>query len=203
MLIILCGKSGSGKDAVLNELCNEFNFNRIISCTTRPMREREENHKDYHFMSNKEFLNKIKNDDFIEYRAYTTLVNGQPNTWYYGMPKITLDKDKDYTAIVDLNGARDLINYYGGQNCFVAYIVCPDWLREQRAKSRGSFDNKEWNRRLKDDNIKFSSSKLTEIVKLVPILNYGIIDNMNTTVEQTANSIVECLNRCCQNLERD
>ena len=39
-LIIIAGKSGSGKDAVVNELCRR-GYKRIKTYTTRPMRQHE------------------------------------------------------------------------------------------------------------------------------------------------------------------
>ena len=42
MLLILIGKSGSGKDAVMHKLTEEQGFERIVSTTTRPMRVGEQ-----------------------------------------------------------------------------------------------------------------------------------------------------------------
>lgn len=41
MITILCGKSASGKDTLLNELKNSREFNTIISTTSRPIRDGE------------------------------------------------------------------------------------------------------------------------------------------------------------------
>ena len=58
MLLILAGKSASGKDTLLNELIKNQNFNPLVSTTTRPMREGENEGKEYFFVS-KDLLNGI------------------------------------------------------------------------------------------------------------------------------------------------
>ncbi len=40
-IIAICGKSGAGKDAILRQLAKFKNTKRIVSCTTRPLREGE------------------------------------------------------------------------------------------------------------------------------------------------------------------
>lgn len=159
MITILCGKSASGKDTLLNELKNSREFNTIISTTSRPIRDGEKNGREYNFVTKEQFLSDIEKDAFLEYRTYNTLVKGVPDTWYYGCPKKTLDDldpDKDYVIILDMKGTRDFIDYYGKDNCFVCYVEVSDEVRKERAMSRGSFDETEWDRRAKDDEIKFS-----------------------------------------------
>lgn len=49
------GKAGSGKDTLLKTLLQTSSFNManpIISCTTRPIRDYEEDGVDYHFLTN-------------------------------------------------------------------------------------------------------------------------------------------------------
>lgn len=156
MILVLMGKSGSGKDAILKEL-EKRGFERVVTCTTRPMREGEVNGKDYYFLSQKDFISLQCNNQMIEYREYQTLVNGEPNVWYYGTSKRPLDMNKDYAIILDKEGAENFAYYYGGNNCFLVYIDTTDEIREQRAISRGSFDKTEWDRRLKDDAKKFEA----------------------------------------------
>lgn len=49
MIIVLVGASGSGKSTLEKLICKEFEMNKIISSTTRPMRKNEVNNVDYHF----------------------------------------------------------------------------------------------------------------------------------------------------------
>lgn len=47
-MIILVGKSCSGKDTVVKEL-TKMGYNKIVTCTTRPPRPGEINGREYHF----------------------------------------------------------------------------------------------------------------------------------------------------------
>ena len=61
-MICILGKTCSGKTTIVDELVKNYGFKKITTYTTRPMREGEINHKDYHFINNKEFMNKIRED---------------------------------------------------------------------------------------------------------------------------------------------
>ena len=50
-ILALFGPSGSGKDTLAKILTTQENINEIISCTTRPMREYEQDGVDYHFLT--------------------------------------------------------------------------------------------------------------------------------------------------------
>ena len=164
MLLILIGKSGSGKDAVMRELTANHDFERIVSTTTRPMRVGEQEGREYHYISKEQFLEGIEHGDFLEYRSYNTIFNGESDTWYYGSPKKKLEEGKNSIAILDVQGAQDYISYYGKEQCRVAEIIVPNTLREQRARERGSFSESEWKRRAADDEIKFAPEKTDSLV---------------------------------------
>ena len=110
---ILVGRSASGKDAILRKLVNDYDYKPLISCTTRPKRDGEIDNVTYYFISDDKFKAMIKNDSLIEHRSYSTLVSGNKAVWYYGLPKIEVDKTLHYIVILDLNGAQSFIDYYG------------------------------------------------------------------------------------------
>ena len=188
MLVILLGMSSSGKDTVLHDLVNNKGFEPIISTTTRPMREGEQAGVDYHFASKEDFEKWIEEGLFLEYRSYNTLVDGVPDTWYYGSPKYDLDPKKNYAVVLDIQGAKDYIKYYGKENTIVVELFVPDAIREDRAKSRGSFDKTEWDRRLADDKVKFSK-EATEGVVDVTICN----ETLETTIKCVEEAILSLI----------
>lgn len=170
MITILCGKSASGKDTLLNELTSgKWDFERIVSTTSRPMREGEEEGKDYFYVSRDEFEQRLENGNFVEHRAYNTLVDNIPDTWYYGVEKQELDPEKDYVVVLDLEGAKNFCEAYKnkGFDILTCYIDVPDEVRTERAKNRGSYNESEWNRRLADDNIKFSPENVEAVCDCV------------------------------------
>ena len=151
MLTILIGMSASGKDAILRELVANHGFREIVTTTTRPMRKGEVNGKDYNFISRKEFEKGITEGRFFEYRSCNTIWNGKEDVRYYGTPKMQLNPEQEYVAVVDVQGAKDYVSYFGKYDCFVVRVNASEEVRFKRAKKRGSFDNDDWNCRLAAD----------------------------------------------------
>ena len=184
-LLILLSPSGCGKDYILNKLVSDYNFQPLISHTSRPKRPSEINHVSYHFVSTNEFLSMISNDELIEYRIYNTLVDNVPDVWYYGLSKNTIDKlnpSTNYVTIFDVQGAKDFIDYYGRENCYVCMINCDDNIREERAKLRGGFSQTEWLRRRDDDLLVFSDDNTKDLIDHY-INNDGTLDELNDKVK--------------------
>ena len=184
-ILILISPSSCGKDYIVRKLISDHNFNPLISHTTRPIRPKEKNGQDYYFISDAQFKQMIDNDLFIEYRTYNTLVDNIPSTWYYGLDKQTIDElniHKNYVTIFDVKGAKEFIDYYGRENCFVCMIKCEDKIREERAKLRGGFSQSEWDRRLADDNVVFSEENINGLVDHY-IANDGTLDELNDKIK--------------------
>lgn len=171
-IIILTGKSASGKDSLLNYFVEHYGYKTLMSSTDRPMRNGETNGKEYNFRTKEEFDKKIKNNDFIEYRAYTTTVNGKEDIWRYGSEKpIDLNKKSKYIMVLDLSGAKEVLKTYPKHDISVFYMDCPDNIRKTRCIDRGDFNETEWKRRQISDNKDFSPLKIAEIkAKKVPAM---------------------------------
>lgn len=177
MLVILTGKSGCGKDTLQEELIRKENFKKLISTTTRPKREGEIEGREYYFVDKNKFFQLDKEGFFIEHRSYETLVNNKKDIWYYGLGKQLSKEDINsdmYITILDLDGAKAAIDYYGKDNCIIAYISLDDKIRESRASKRGGFDKSEWDRRLEDDKKVFSKENRRRLVDF-EISNEGAI----------------------------
>ena len=104
-MVILTGKTCSGKNLVRDKLVNEHGFKSLITYTTRPMRPGEIQDVTYHYISKEEFLEKIKSGFFAEWKKY--LVND--DVWYYGSAKEDLEKaDEKSVIILTPDGVRDI-----------------------------------------------------------------------------------------------
>ena len=80
-IIVLCGAGASGKDTTLNILKQKYpNLQGCVSHTTRPMRQTEEEGREYFFIDKEEFEAMYENGQFIETRSYNVVGN---ETWYY------------------------------------------------------------------------------------------------------------------------
>lgn len=141
----------------MKELVKFNSFSSVISTTSRPIREYETDGINYHFTRTDEFLDKIKNNEFIEYRTYNTKLNNLDEIWYYGTEKKSIDCSKDSVLVLDLQGLRDIRSYFPEETVIGIYLYCPTELRTERAKQRGSFCEIEWNRRIQTDKADFEN----------------------------------------------
>lgn len=83
IIVALIGKAGSGKDTVASVLARACpDWNVIVSCTTRPKREGEQEGINYFYLTNEEFAEKILNGDMLEATYF--------NSWHYGTMKSSL-----------------------------------------------------------------------------------------------------------------
>jgi guanylate kinase len=91
-LIVFSAPSGSGKTTIVKHLLKqaELNLEFSISATSRSERGNEVNGKDYYFLSTREFIQHIKNDDFLEWEEvyrdnfYGTLKSEIERIWSLG-----------------------------------------------------------------------------------------------------------------------
>lgn len=64
---MLSAPSGAGKTTLCDALRQTPDFTYSVSCTTRGPRPGEIDGADYHFLSEKEFLERLENDEFLEH----------------------------------------------------------------------------------------------------------------------------------------
>ena len=102
-VIALFGKAGSGKDTILRALVNKFpdRYNEIVSCTTRPPREGEQEGINYYFLTVDQFTEKVLNGDMLEATEF--------NNWHYGTALSSLSTDKINVGVFNPEGIRCLM----------------------------------------------------------------------------------------------
>lgn len=142
MKLILVGKAAAGKDFLKNRLAKK-GFVSGVSHTTRPPRENEVNHKDYHFVDKEEFEAMIECGEFIEYMEF--------NGWYYGQTK--KDFDLADVMIMSKDGLDVLPKEYRDQ-CMVIYLDPPRLTRIDRLTHRND-PNDSIMRRMDTDDEQF------------------------------------------------
>ena len=159
-IIVITGKSSSGKNSLQNYLVNNYDFVNLVSHTTRPPRPNESNGYDYYFINKEDFINMNNKDLFIETREYKVNTENGNDIWYYGLSKSELDITTILNKIVilDLKGMKELAEYIGRENLFVVYLDCDDNIRKDRMISRGGMSPEEIDRRFKadDEDFKFA-----------------------------------------------
>lgn len=119
-LFVFSAPSGSGKTTIVRKLLREFNdLVFSISATTRKSRGTEVEGKDYFFISEAEFKEKIDNDEFIEWEKFYD--------YYYGTLKSFVDEqlqnNKSVLLEVDVKGAVRIKKKYS--NSVLIFIAPP------------------------------------------------------------------------------
>lgn len=138
LLVVISGPSGAGKGTICKRLKEQMKDLKVsVSATTRKPREGEIEGESYFFINEEDFINKINNDEFLEYaRVYGN---------YYGTPKKEvfkrLEDGNDIILEIDIQGALQVKkNYPIG----VFIFILPPSLKElkNRIEGRGT-DSKE------------------------------------------------------------
>lgn len=171
-MIILIGKSASGKDTVVKKLVQDYGYHKIVTWTTRPMRPGEKQDITYHFTDENSFKEKINEGFFAEWKKYESVFG----TWYYGTALLDIESftDENRVIIVTPDGYKDLRKYLDN-NTLVVYLDVKNRILKKRLKKRG--DNiKEIKRRLKHDNEDFKGIK--DIVHVVVENNHRDINEI-------------------------
>ena len=126
-IIALFGASGSGKDTLSKILAKQDNINEIISNTTRPKRDYEQDGIDYHFLTEAEFTKKILKGDMLEATSF--------RNWFYGTSIDSLKEDKINVGVFNIQGVECLLKDERLE-VYPILIACEDKLRLQRCLDR-------------------------------------------------------------------
>lgn len=165
-IFCIMGKSATGKDTIYKSLLqnSELKLNRIVSYTTRPIREGEVDGIEYHF-TDVEIMHQLEEQGkIIECRAYDTI----HGIWYYYMVKDSqIDlTNNNYLIIGTLESYIKIRNYFGINRVIPIYIDLDDGERLTRALEREKTQSKpkyeEMCRRFLADCQDFSCTKLKE-----------------------------------------
>ncbi len=135
-LVVIVAPSGSGKTTMAMQLLRDFsNLRFSVSATTREPRDGEQNGREYFFLSDAEFDERVRMAHFLEWE---TFYNGHR----YGTLKPEVDRllKKGYFILLDLevNGAMNVKQIYG-ERC-LAVFICPPSIEilKDRLSRRGT-----------------------------------------------------------------
>ena len=162
MLFVISAPSGAGKTTIIREL---FKVNPglkfSVSATTRVKRQGEIDGKDYFFLTDEEFDNKIKTHDFVEWET----VHGNR----YGTLKSEIEKyingDEHLVFDVDVKGALSIKKLY--LDAVMIYIDVPVKQILERLRKRNTES---------DNEIKKRSDRIEMEIKQKEHFEY-VVDN--------------------------
>jgi len=139
-LIVVSAPSGAGKTTIVKEILKEYpQIIFSISATTRPKRETEIDGIEYFFLSESQFKEKIKNDEFIEWEKFYD--------YYYGTLKsfitANIEAGKSVLLELDVKGALTIKRLY--PYAHLIYISPPSFdelvnrLRQRNTENESDF----------------------------------------------------------------
>ena len=135
-LVIFSAPSGAGKSTLVNYLLPQFPaLSFSISATSRSPRGKEENGKDYYFLSSEEFKARVAGDELLEWEEvyagtyYGTLRSEVERIWAQG---------KVVVFDIDVVGALNLKKQFGDR-ALALFVQAPSVeILEQRLRGRGT-----------------------------------------------------------------
>ena len=160
------GKSSSGKDSIYHEIMEKgaLGLKPIIPYTTRPIRDGEQDGREYHVCTEDTVQRLQDAGRIMELRAYNTVYG----VWKY----FTVDDEQinlnkyNYLYIVTLEGYTKIQEYFGADRVVPIYIEVEDGERLMRAIAREQKQDvpkyEEMCRRFLADSADFCDEKLVE-----------------------------------------
>ncbi|GHA36304.1 guanylate kinase [Salinimicrobium marinum] len=174
-LIVFSAPSGSGKTTIVQFLLaqEELKLDFSISATSREPRGNEVNGKDYYFLSLREFKDKIKNDEFLEWEEvyrdnfYGTLKSEVNRIWAEG---------KNVIFDIDVVGGLDIKQIYPEKT--LAVFVKPPSIEELKIRLKKRKTES-------DDKINMRVAKASIELATAPQFDHIIVNNnLNIALEE-------------------
>lgn len=177
-LIVFSAPSGSGKTTIVRHLLKqkELNLEFSISATSREKRGSEVHGKDYYFLDIKDFKNRIKNDEFLEWEEVY-----RDN--FYGTLKTEIEriwgKGKNVIFDIDVSGGLRIKKKFPEET--IAIFVKPPDLNELviRLKERGEESVDKINMRVAKAPAELATAPLFDKIVLNKDLDKALDDAYN------------------------
>jgi len=170
-LFVVMGKSASGKDTVFRDITQreELSLKTIVGYTTRPIRDGEQDGREYFFASKEALLTYQSENKVIEHRAYDTM----HGVWdYFTLDDGQIDFERGSSIMLGtLESYGQIRRYFGEERVYPIYLEVEDGLRLERALLREKTQKKpkyaELCRRFlaDEEDFKEENLKALEIIK--------------------------------------
>ena len=187
LLIILSGPSGVGKGVLRRKLMRDKDLDLVfsVSMTTRAKRPKEQNGKDYLFVSRQTFQNILARDGFIEHVEYCDNEYGTPRDFV----EENLKAGKNVLLEIEVSGAEKVMSQYRWMYTLAIFLMPPSIEElERRIKLRGSESEEEINERIKKSQDEMAKRKDYDVV----LTNYTV----NKTALRFKQSVMNRIKYC-------
>lgn len=182
-LIIVAGPSGAGKGTIEKAIMEKFpDIHFSVSVTTRPRRDYEIEGEHYFFISKDAFLEKIKQDELVEWQEVYSK-NGHLYGTLESYINNALNQGKHLLLDIDIKGGINVKKAYPEQS--VSIFIEPPSLDalEKRLISRGT-DSAE--------QIKIRLDRASEEMDLGQLFDYKVV---NASLEAAVSDFTDILHK--------
>ncbi len=180
-LVLVSSPSGGGKTTIIKKIIetNTDNFKYSISLTTRNKRDGEVDGKDYWFVDNKTFQEKIDSDQLLEYENVHGNCYGTPKgpimEWISNGNVVFMD--------VDVLGALSIRKKYPEKSVLI-FLAPPDLeILEERLKGRSTETR---------EQIQIRMERVKKEMELSKEFDHIIINN---EIDETVNSVLSIIQK--------
>lgn len=204
-VVFLVGVSGAGKDTLLKELLKTGNYKLIISHTTRKPREnlgvQEQDGQDYHFISQDQAKDMLKQNLFVEAKQYSGNIYGT------SIAEIEKAKGEGKIAISDIE-VQGVAEYRSVSDKVIPiFVLPPDFATwQQRLKNRyagGQINSEDINKRMQTAKLELQEAlekdyfeyivndNLQETIKIADAIAHGSLSSeKNEKAKQVAKNLL-------------
>ena len=180
-MIVLAGASASGKTEVAKELAKKYGITKVITTTTRKMRNGEVNGRDYFFVTKEEFERMLQDGRFVEHTFY--------NDNLYGSTKDQIAPNK--CVVIDPAGLRAYIAL-NDPTIITFFLDTDEDVRYQRMILRK--DEVELaKKRIINDRIAFNEANLSKV-------DY-VVESDKLAIDELSQKIYELYQNHLKNLK--
>ena len=171
-LFVVAAPSGAGKSSLVKSLL-ELDSHLVVSIshTTRPPRGQEQEGREYYFIEEAAFRDKISHGDFLEH----ALVHGN----HYGTSRSEVEKriagGEDVILEIDYQGALQIKQIF--PNAVLIFILPPSWDElAQRLTRRGEDHPEVIAERLKNARIEVAQARYFDFVIINALFETALFD---------------------------
>lgn len=173
-IIIVSAPSGAGKTTTVKHLLQQnFGLEFSVSATSRQPRPGETNGKDYYFIPESEFRQKIENREFLEWEeVYEGILYGSLKSEVNRI----LNLGKSVIFDVDVVGGLNIKKFYG--NDAVAIFITPPSVEEleKRLKKRSTETEEKINTRIAKAKKEMEFAGQFDVIIVNDVLSTALAD---------------------------
>jgi len=151
-IIVVTAPSGAGKTSIVKQILKHYpEIVFSVSATTRPKRAVEIDGVEYYFITENEFIEKIEDDQFVEWEKFYD--------YYYGTFRKTIDncinERKTILLELDVKGSLSLKTIY--PETYLIYIMPPSYEELiKRLKGRQTENSEDFKKRVERAKMELS-----------------------------------------------